>query len=187
MEYKLICDYQENFESVSRDGHINDHQDQETFERILTAIRNTGYDCEIFEGVPALLSALNNKHSFSNTIFLNLSDGMSQQYSRTQIPILCELLNVPYSGGNAFAVALTSNKYYTKLAVEKLGVKTPKSILATKKNYPDPLTLKTIQYPVIVKPNAEGSSVGITDKSICTTDAELSTLLDRQLRFLMKC
>lgn len=181
MKYKLICDYRENFESISQDGHINDHQDQETFQSILTAIRNCGYDCEICEGVPALLNALNNKSSFNDTIFLNLSDGMSQQYSRTQIPILCELLNVPYSGGNAFTVALTSNKYYTKLAVEKLGIKTPKSILVTKKNYPDPLTLRTIQYPVIVKPNAEGSSLGITNKSVCTTEAELIPFLDQQL------
>lgn len=182
MKYKLLCDYQENFESITENGHINDHQDMETFQNLLIAIRNYGYDCEIFEGVPALLNALHNNMSFNDTIFLNLSDGMSQKYSRVQIPILCELLDVPYSGGNAFTVALTSNKYYTKLAVEKLGVKIPQGILVTKTNLPDELTLKTLKYPLIVKPNAEGSSIGITDKSICNTESELFPFIYEMLQ-----
>ncbi len=183
MEYKLLCDYQENFESVTKDGHINDHQDKETFQCLLNAIRNCGYECNIFEGVPALLDALNNNIKYNDTIFLNLSDGMSQKYSRVQIPILCDLLGVPYSGGNAFTVALTSNKYYTKLATEEVGVKSPKAILVTRNNLPDDLTLKVLQYPLIVKPNTEGSSVGITDKSICRSERELFLLIKQQLKF----
>lgn len=182
MKYKLLCDYQENFKSVTDAGHINDHQDKETFLSILDAIRQNGYDCDIFEGVPALLEAINNNEKFNDTIFLNLSDGMSQKYSRVQIPILCDLLKVPYSGGNAFTVALTSNKFYTKLAVEKMNIKTPYAILVTKNNLPDQLTLKTMRYPLIVKPNTEGSSVGITDKSICKTESELYICLRQQLQ-----
>lgn len=181
MDLKLICDYQENFKSVTTEGHINDHQDKETFLDIQTALNNKGYNCEIIEGVPALLQAIHKNEIFPNTIFLNLSDGMDQHYSRVQIPILCELLGVPYSGGNAFAVALTTNKYYTKLAVEKIGVKTPFSILVTKNIFPDKLTLKTICYPVILKPNAEGSSVGITNKSICNSEKELLQQLEQKL------
>ncbi len=182
MKYKLVCDYQENFESITMDGHINDHQDKETFENLLKAIKNKGHHCDILEGVPELLNAINNKITFENTIFLNLSDGMSQKYSRVQIPILCELLGVPYSGGNAFTVALTTNKYYTKLALEKVGVKTPSAILVTNNGFPDELTLKMLQYPVIVKPNTEGSSVGITNKSICQSESELLPHLNEMLQ-----
>lgn len=181
MQYKLICDYRENFESVTNEGYMNDHQDKETFLNILHAIRKSGYECEIMEGVPSLLQALDTNTHFDDTIFLNLSDGMSQKYSRTQIPVLCELLQVPYSGGNVFAVALTSNKHYTKLAVEKLGIHIPQGILITKQNQPDELTLKTLRYPLIVKPNAEGSSVGITPNSICKTQTELQTQIDHML------
>lgn len=182
MKYKLVCDYQENFESFTTDGHINDHQDEETFLSLQKAIKDSGYECDIFGGVPALMDAINHKYHFEDTIFLNLSDGMSQKYSRVQIPILCEILGVKYSGGNAFTAALTSNKYYTKLAVEKLGVKIPHSILVTKTNLPDSLTLKTLHYPLIVKPNAEGSSIGITEKSICKTEVELIVLINQMLQ-----
>ncbi len=182
MKYELVCDYQEDFESFTSDGHINDHQDKETFQCLQKAIKESGYECDIFGGVPALLNSINHKTHFEDTIFLNLSDGMSQKYSRVQIPILCEILGAQYSGGNAFTVALTSNKYYTKLAVEKLGVKIPHGILVTKNNLPDNLTLKTLHYPLIVKPNAEGSSIGITDKSICKTETELISLIKQMLQ-----
>ena len=123
MKYKIICDYQENFKSVSQNGHINDHQDKETFENIQSALKQKGYDCEIFEGVPALLEAINRKVLYPDTIFLNLSDGMEQHYSRVQIPILCELLNVPQSGGNAFTVnaAPYAVGFYHKIGFEDVA------------------------------------------------------------------
>ena len=172
-KFEILCDYQENFESESSNGHINDHQTKETFIEIEKSIKALGYPCEIFGGVPELLQAQNSNLDITDTIFLNLSDGLSQQYSRVQIPILCDLLGVKYSGGNPFTVALTSNKFYTKLAVEKLGVPIPWSILVTMNNLPDERTLKTIPYPVIIKPNCEGSSVGIDSSSICKNVEQL--------------
>lgn len=172
-KYKILCDYQEDFESESDYSHINDHQTKETFIEIEKSIKALGYQCEIFGGVPELLQAQNSKPDLADTIFLNLSDGLSQQYSRVQIPILCDMLGVKYSGGNPFTVALTSNKFYTKLAVEKLGVPIPWSILINANNLPDQRTLKTIPYPVIIKPNCEGSSVGIDSSSICKNSEQL--------------
>lgn len=181
-DIRIICDYQENFESKSNDGHINDHQTMETFTEIEKSIRALGYKCSIFGGVPELLKAQNSKQNLENKLFLNLSDGLSHLYSRVQIPILCDILGIKYSGGNAFTVALTSNKFYTKLAVEKIGVPIPWSILVTLNNLPDERTLKTIPYPVIVKPNCEGSSVGIDSSSICHNLEQLQSKLFEMLK-----
>ena len=170
---EIICDYQENFESKSNQGHINDHQTKETFIEIEKSINSLGYECSIFGGVPELLKAHNSQIDLKDKIFLNLSDGLSHQYSRVQIPILCDILGLDYSGGNPFTVALTSNKFYTKLAVEKIGVPIPWGILVTANNLPDVRTLKAVSYPVIVKPNNEGSSVGIDSTSICHNSDEL--------------
>lgn len=166
-EIEIICDFQENFESKSNDGHINDHQTMETFLEIEKSIKSLGYTCTIFGGVPELLKVQNTNLNPKNKIFLNLSDGLNHLYSRVQVPILCDILGVKYSGGNPFTVALTSNKFYTKLAVEKIGIPIPWSILITANNLPDERTLRTIPYPVIIKPNCEGSSVGIDSSSIC--------------------
>lgn len=179
---EILCDYQENFESESNEGYINDHQTKETFIEIENAIKSLGYYCEIFGGVPELLLAQNTKTDLSDRIFLNLSDGLNHQYSRVQVPILCDILGVRYSGGNPFTVALTSNKFYTKLAVEKIGIPVPWGILVTTNNIPDHKTLNTIPYPVIVKPNCEGSSVGIDSSSICYDFKQLYSKLFNMLK-----
>lgn len=179
---EILCDYQENFESKSNDGHINDHQTKETFIEIEKSIRSLGYSCEIFGGVPELLRAQNLQINLKNRMFLNLSDGLNQQYSRVQIPILCDILGVKYSGGNPFTVALTSNKFYTKLAVEKIGIPVPWSILVTTDNLPDDRTLSVIPYPVLIKPNCEGSSVGIDSSSICYNLKQLNSKISDMLQ-----
>ena len=181
-EILILCDYQENFESKSKDGHINDHQTKETFLEIESSIKSLGYSCAIFGGVPELLEAQSKKINYEDKIFLNLSDGLNQQYSRVQIPILCDILGMKYSGGNPFTVALTSNKFYSKLAVEKMGIPVPKGILVTKNNLPDKRTLKAITYPVIIKPNCEGSSVGIDSSSVCYDSEQMHVKLCQMLK-----
>lgn len=180
-EILILCDYQENFESKSEDGHINDHQTKETFLEIEKAIKSLGYPCSIFGGVPELLEAQDKTANYENKMFLNLSDGLNQQYSRVQIPILCDILGLKYSGGNPFTVALTSNKFYSKLAVEKIGIPIPKGILVTTNNLPDKRTMKSISYPVIIKPNCEGSSVGIDSSCICYDVEQMHTKLQQML------
>lgn len=171
MKYKIICDYCENFDSKTDIGHVNDHQTQKTFEDINSAIQNLGIECEIFGGVPELISAYQNRTQFEpNNIFINLSDGTDKKYSRVQVPIICDLLNLKYSGGGPFEIALTSNKFYCSMAVRNYGLLTPKSILISNKD-----DLKFIyDRKSIVKPNSEGSSIGISDKSVCSSVKEIS-------------
>lgn len=163
MNYKIICDYCENFISKTECGHINDHQTKETFVDILKAINLLGYDCEIFGGVQDLISAYEKNEKFDdNSIFINLSDGTDKPYSRVQVPVVCDLLNVQYSGGGTFETALTSNKYYSSLAVKNNGLIAPKNVLVTNI---DEITMPSSK--VLIKPNSEGSSIGITEKSVC--------------------
>lgn len=166
MNYKIICDFNENYNSKTDVGHINDHQTKETFEQINLAINHLGYNCEIFGGVPELLNAYNKNSMINkNDIFINLSDGTDKKYSRVQVPVLCDLLNLKYSGGGTFETALTSNKFYSSLAVRNHGLLAPNSFLIN--NEDDLKLIKNGKY--IVKPNSEGSSIGINDKSVCNT------------------
>lgn len=170
MRYKLICDFCENFGSKTDTGHVNDHQSEETFMKICSAIKESGYDCEIYGGVPELIKAYNDNATFEqDTIFINLSDGTDKKYSRVQIPVLCDLLDIKYSGGGTFETALTTNKFYTSLAVREKGFLVPNSVLITDMNdFPEIPKVKSI-----IKPNSEGSSVGITENSICENKEDI--------------
>lgn len=180
-ELKIICDFREDFENLSTGNAIfNDHPTRNSIEEICDFLNTSGYRCEIFGGVNQLINAYNQKISFTNCIFINMSDGLTQPYSRIQVPMLCEMLNVHYSGSPIFTVALMNNKHYSKLSVKEINVNTPDGILINchiNKN----LSLHNIKipnYPLIVKPNTEGSSLGISDTSVCYNVQQLETALN---------
>lgn len=66
---------------------------------------------------------------------------------------LLEILGIPYTGSDVTASALCMNKQLCKQVLEHAGLKTPMAI-AIGKDGP-------CRYPVILKPVAEGSSVGL--------------------------
>lgn len=80
---------------------------------------------------------------------------------------LLEMRNIPYSGSGVFASALAMDKDISKIVLRSKGVKTPAWISAAKEdkigsNDLDELVRSDIGYPCVVKPNDEGSTVGLT-------------------------
>lgn len=176
----IVCDFRENFPSKTPDGKIlfNDHPRKGSVEEIKNSYCKLGYNCEIFGGVPELLRAIDSKQHFENCLFINMSDGLTQTYSRVQIPILCEILGVDYSGSDPFVVALMTNKHYSKLAVKEAGFLVPEGTTVSKRNLNSVISgLDKISFPVMLKPNTEGSSVGITLKNVCFSKDEVLPLL----------
>jgi D-alanine-D-alanine ligase len=66
---------------------------------------------------------------------------------------LLEIMGIPYTGSGITASALCMDKQLSKSVLEKAGIKTPVDIPL---NSDGPL-----RYPVILKPVAEGSSIGL--------------------------
>jgi D-alanine-D-alanine ligase len=70
---------------------------------------------------------------------------------------------MPYTGSDAYALALTLDKQLTKLVLAQHGIPTPRWQYVED---PSRLQVNALRYPVIVKPNFEGSSKGITQDSV---------------------
>lgn len=68
-----------------------------------------------------------------------------------------ELLGVPYTGSGVLASALAMHKPMAKRVWQTHGLPTPPWQVLEK----DTLRQLTLSYPVVVKPSAEGSSVGV--------------------------
>lgn len=169
MKFYIISDFREDFPNLNSFGlrYYNDHPKKDSIYEICAILKQKGYDCEYFGGVNDLIHAYDNDIEMQKGIYINMSDGRMEEYNRVQIPILAELLNIPYSGGNAFVVGLICNKHYSNMAVSELGVTVPKSILVDKYYPLNENDIQLLQMPVIVKPNADGSSLGITSNNIC--------------------
>ena len=68
-----------------------------------------------------------------------------------------ELLHLPYTGSGIQASAIAMDKNRTKQLLQSIGIRVPKGVLITSSSQQIPLEL-----PLVVKPNAEGSTVGVT-------------------------
>lgn len=84
---------------------------------------------------------------------------------------LLEWLQIPYTGSGVLASSLAMDKFKTKLIWQSLNLATPKSILLHHKS-DFKQVLNNLGGKVMVKPNREGSSLGLT----CAYDAQ--TLAD---------
>ena len=175
MRYLVVCDYREKFKNYAQKEQeaYNDHPSQKSITEIIASVNSLGYSCEYFGGIPELVHAVEHHLSFKDSMFLNFTDGMEQNYSRVQAPVLLDILNVPYSGSGVFSSVLMNNKHFCKQALQKYNIVMPKSCIVNSVIPINQKELKQWKYPLFVKPNCEGSSLGISHKSVCHTIEEV--------------
>ncbi len=76
-------------------------------------------------------------------------------------------IGMPYTGSNALSSAIAMNKFLSLRFLGDVGIRVPRSILITRSDWrADPKKITNtihqyLHYPIIIKPNALGSSVGI--------------------------
>jgi D-alanine--D-alanine ligase len=89
-----------------------------------------------------------------------------------------DMLNIPYNTCDVTTSAITMNKAYTKTIVHGIhGLNTAKSIRLLKKDGHDIATIaSTLKFPLFIKPNNGGSSVGM---SKVYTVAELPAAIEK--------
>ena len=80
---------------------------------------------------------------------------------------LLELLKIPYTGSGVLSSAIAMDKIYSKKIFEFEGIPVPPAVYLEPGNMADPASAyagidKKIGYPVIVKPNRGGSTIGVT-------------------------
>jgi D-alanine-D-alanine ligase len=74
-----------------------------------------------------------------------------------------DCLNIPYTGCSAASAALTFNKRYTTSVAATAGIAVAKSVVLYSNNkYNAGNIIAQLQFPVFVKPNNGGSSIGMS-------------------------
>ena len=118
------------------------------------ALLKISYDVECIEFSDDLGSTIP-KLSNYELIFNALHGGIGENGT---VQGLLECLKISYTGSGVFASSVCMNKHFSKTIVSQMGYKTPDWILL-KKGMQIPLL---DYFPVIVKPNSQGSTVGLT-------------------------
>ncbi|HEX5757030.1 MAG TPA: D-alanine--D-alanine ligase [Arenimonas sp.] len=125
-------------------------------ENVLAALRQRGVDAEAVDGIPALLAALQGGRF--DRVFNILHGGQGEN---GVLQGLLEALGVPYTGSGVLGSALAMDKLRSKQVWIALGLHTP-GYVALRPGDDVRAAAHRIGLPVIVKPSAEGSSVGVS-------------------------
>lgn len=177
----IICDYRECFPSIM-DGEkvYNDHISKKSLDDLIDVLKCCGYDAEYFGGIDSLMEYYYGKKELPPGIYVNLNDGLTQKHKRGQTPLLLEMLSVPYTGADVFHTLLASDKYFTTLFLQQNNILCPKSLLVSSEEDMD--MLENIELPLIIKPNYEGSSIGISSNCFCTSFRDARDKIHQLLR-----
>lgn len=104
-------------------------------------------------------------------LVFNIAEGKAGDARESQIPLFCEVLQIPYTHSSPSTHAITLDKQFTKWILQGAKiVKIPESQTISKKDYKID---KTLKFPLIVKPNKEGSSKGIMDINVVRKTKDL--------------
>jgi D-alanine-D-alanine ligase len=139
----------------------------QTIAAIREAIESYGHTVVELEATPELSTLL---PAAAVDVVFNIAEGIGGRNREAQVPALLELLGIPYTGSDPAAMSLTLDKSLAKQIVAQAGCATPASLVMRtgKERLP-----KGLEFPLMVKPVAEGSSKGILGRSVVESDAEL--------------
>lgn len=162
--------------STSIDDAEAEFDTPKTIQAIAASIESYGHQVVLLEATSELPTAI---AAAAPDLVFNIAEGLRGRNRESQVPALCELLNIPYTGSDATTLSLCLDKGLTKQILRAAGIETPEwQVLHTGRE-----KLKAFRFPVIVKPNAEGTSKGITSASVVEDEvsarAAARALIDR--------
>jgi D-alanine-D-alanine ligase len=156
----------------------------ETVDAIANALRAGGHEVEKIEVTGPASHLAARIESFAPDIIFNTAEGRRGRSREAFYPALFEELGFPYTGSDAYVMTVTLDKWLTKLILGAQGIDTPRARMVV----PDDIQrgrdigMLGLSFPVIVKPNYEGSSKGIGDDAVARDPRALVDMLPRALR-----
>lgn len=101
-------------------------------------------------------------------VAFNIAEGEGRRCREAVPAAVCELLGLPYTGSDPLTLAVTLDKAVARRVVSP-EVPVARGVLV--ETDADLDALATLAYPVLVKPNDEGSSKGIRDNPVAADPA----------------
>jgi len=106
-----------------------------------------------------------NVHQHLDDFVLNFDFGYNSKIRNMNVPAFCENYNIKYFNPDPYVQVICQDKFMTEKFAENFEIKTPQSLLVFLHSYNKEL-LSNFNYPVIIKPNYESSSIGIDENNI---------------------
>ena len=139
-----------------------------TIEGLKKAIHKAGYKLIDLGNYSEILK-LGDKLKTTADIIFNYTEGVKGRNREAQVPSYLEYLQIPFTGSDALTMAVTLDKVFTKQILISYKIPTAKYFSYSG----EMLKNLKLDFPLIVKPRWEGSSMGINADSVVKTKKEL--------------
>lgn len=158
----------------------DDLDNPRTPESLVAVLQRMGHDAIFFEAsILPPFNLIDRLREFKPDICFNIAESHFGDAREAQIPAILEMLQIPYTGSRMLGLALALDKAMTKRVLKTHGLPTPEFQLFESADAPISAELLNedgeLRFPLFVKPNAEGTSMGANADSIVRTVAELRT------------
>lgn len=165
MNLGIVYDLREDYGIDKEDITYKDFSVLSEIQGIYDALQKFGHNAELI-GSPKMFSRLVQERQHENyDIIMNFCEGFRSRNRESLIPALCELYQIPYTFSDCHAMNLTLDKYQTLLFAKSIGLNIPESFLFIPNfhTWQDLSNLvQKLHFPIVCKPNYEGTSMGIT-------------------------
>ena len=146
-----------------------------TIELIKHGIEATGHEYVFIEADENIVESLKR---VKPDLAFNRAEGLRGESRESHVPAILEMLGIPYVGAGVLSTAVCLNKAWTKKVLAYHGVKTAEFHVCSSVQEANKIVF---QYPVILKPNEEGSSMGINEDNVVHDITHLRAKLKKMI------
>lgn len=148
--------------------YFSEFDSPKTVNAIILALKEKGHSVQAVDAGRGNILSYFRKNRVD--MVFNIAEGKSGKFREAEIPAILDYLDIPYTGSNTPSLVLALNKAITKKILIAENIPTPRFQVFTKTNE----KLKVgLRFPIIVKPNLEGSAKGISASSVVANEGEL--------------
>lgn len=159
---------------------VAEFDSEETIQALIESLERLGHKAVRIGNLFALVKQLSSCQTWD--LVFNLAEGLHGRSREAQVPALLEAYGIPYTFSDPLTLAVCLDKAVSKRLVRAAGVATPDFFLVESPDQVAPrLAESGLDFPLLAKPNAEGTGKGVSAASVVGGAAELSALCARLL------
>lgn len=140
----------------------------DTIDAIDNTLQELGYETDRIGNIVSLTKRLAAGDRWD--LVFNIAEGLRGYGREAQVPALLDAYDIPYTFSDPLVLSLTLHKGMAKRVARDAGIPTPDFRII--ENESDAM-LADLDFPLFVKPIAEGTGKGIAPDSIVTTREQL--------------
>lgn len=156
-------------DTTKPEDYFSEFDSEETVNAIISALKVKGHSVEPIDvGECSRLISFFRKNRVD--MVFNIAEGKCGRFRESEVPAILDYFNIPYTGSNTLSLAIALNKALTKKILRAENIPTPAFQVFVKG---DEELNGDLKFPLIIKPNCEGSAKGINKSNVVNTKEEL--------------